>query len=159
MDGGHTGPVMLSQGKYGATVGTDLLLELLDEKGVKGTWFITGWTCDHYPGQAAKIAAAGHATGAHGYLHENLGRVADRQITVRAIPLFPLRLASVLSWPFNPYLRHLVSSVRLMNVFPKDEVEKVPQIVAELTSTFDYPPTTLEMEARRRFKDRPGDDE
>jgi len=78
MDGGHKGPVMLSQGKYGATVGTDLLLELLADKGVKGTWFITGWTCDHYPEQAAKIAAAGHATGAHGYLHENLGQVADR---------------------------------------------------------------------------------
>ncbi|MEW5818419.1 MAG: NAD(P)H-binding protein, partial [Spirochaetota bacterium] len=41
-----------------------------------------------------------------------ISEVTGKAIRFRKIPLFPLKIASVLIWPFNPYLRHLLGFVR-----------------------------------------------
>jgi len=59
----------LSQGAYGARVGVPSILRVLEEKGVKATFFVPGWTADHHPGRVEMIHAAGHEIGHHSYSH------------------------------------------------------------------------------------------
>lgn len=46
------------------------LLELLEQKGVKATFFVLGWVAEHFPQLVRRIHAAGHELGSHGYWHE-----------------------------------------------------------------------------------------
>lgn len=80
-----------------------------------------------------------------------ISAVTGKRLEFQKIPLFPLRVASLVTWPFNPYLRHLVGSARLMNRFPQDLAAQVSEDHQWLVDTFSYTPTTLEMETRRRF--------
>ncbi len=61
--------ITMSYGGYEARVGTPKLLELLDQLGLKATFFITGWSVDVYPAMAESILRAGHEIGHHGYHH------------------------------------------------------------------------------------------
>lgn len=45
------------------------LLRLLDEFGVKGTFFVLGWVAERRPQLVGDIQAAGHEVGIHGYDH------------------------------------------------------------------------------------------
>jgi polysaccharide deacetylase family protein (PEP-CTERM system associated) len=49
---------------------TERLLELLDRQGVRGTFFILGWTAERHPELVRRIASAGHEVGSHGFAHE-----------------------------------------------------------------------------------------
>lgn len=80
-----------------------------------------------------------------------ISAVTGKRLEFQKIPLFPLQVASLVTWPFNPYLRHLVGSARLMNRFPQDLAAQVSEDHRWLVDTFSYTPTTLEMEIRRRF--------
>ncbi len=51
---------------------TERILALLDETGVKGTFFVLGWVAERCPGLVQKIAAAGHEVASHGYGHQRL---------------------------------------------------------------------------------------
>lgn len=48
---------------------TRRLLNLLDEFGVKGTFFVLGWVAERSPELVSDIHAAGHELGIHGYDH------------------------------------------------------------------------------------------
>jgi peptidoglycan/xylan/chitin deacetylase (PgdA/CDA1 family) len=61
--------VAMSYGGYEARVGTPKLLELLDQFGLRATFFITGWSVDAHPAMAESILRAGHEIGHHGYHH------------------------------------------------------------------------------------------
>ena len=63
-------PGTLSQGVYGAKVGVPKVLELLEEVGIRATFFVPGWTAEKHTGRVEAILAAGHEVGHHGYLHE-----------------------------------------------------------------------------------------
>jgi peptidoglycan/xylan/chitin deacetylase (PgdA/CDA1 family) len=67
---GQTTPTWLSRGEYGARVGLGRILELLDEYGIRATFFVPGYTADSFPEHVRRICAAGHEIGNHGYLHE-----------------------------------------------------------------------------------------
>jgi len=45
------------------------LLELLDRRGVKGTFFVLGWLAEREPDVVRAIAAAGHEIASHGWAH------------------------------------------------------------------------------------------
>lgn len=45
------------------------LLDLLEEAGVRGTWFVLGWVAERHPDLVRRIAARGHELGSHGYSH------------------------------------------------------------------------------------------
>jgi peptidoglycan-N-acetylglucosamine deacetylase len=62
-------PTQLSRGEF-ALVGAERILRLLDEREIKATWFIPGHTIETFPDVCARIHAAGHEIGNHGYLHE-----------------------------------------------------------------------------------------
>jgi len=59
----------MSHGAFGATVGLDRLLRMLERHGKPATFFIPGWTAEHHPQCVERVAAAGHEIALHGYLH------------------------------------------------------------------------------------------
>jgi polysaccharide deacetylase family protein (PEP-CTERM system associated) len=48
---------------------TDRLLGLFARHGVRGTFFVLGWTAERHPDLVRRIAAAGHEIGCHSYAH------------------------------------------------------------------------------------------
>ena len=47
----------------------DRVLELCDDAGVGGTFFILGWVAEHFPEVVRRIAAEGHEVASHGMQH------------------------------------------------------------------------------------------
>lgn len=45
------------------------ILDLLDEYGVKATFFVLGWVAEHYPKLIKEIQRRGHELASHGYNH------------------------------------------------------------------------------------------
>lgn len=80
---------------------------------------------------------------------KRISAVTGTDLQFRSIPLLPLQIAAIVSAPVNPYLKSLLPSIKLMNRFPQDVAAAVRQDHQRLLDTFDYTPTTLEMEARR----------
>lgn len=79
-----TRPKTLSMGTYGPLRGVPRILDLLDRQGIRATFFIPGWTMDHWPERTRAIARRGHELAAHGYLHEQFDTLSpDEQRAVR----------------------------------------------------------------------------
>ncbi len=51
---------------------TLVILELLEDRGVKATFFIVGWIADRYPWLVRKISNRNHEIGCHGYWHKKV---------------------------------------------------------------------------------------
>jgi len=49
---------------------TDLILQLLDDKNTKGTFFVLGWIAKYYPNIVKRIAEQGHEIASHGMSHQ-----------------------------------------------------------------------------------------
>jgi len=64
-------PGVLSQGRYGAKVGVPLILTLLDETGLRATFFVPGAVAARYPDRVREILAGGHEVALHGYTHRS----------------------------------------------------------------------------------------
>jgi peptidoglycan/xylan/chitin deacetylase (PgdA/CDA1 family) len=62
-------PGTLSQGTYGAKVAVPKILEVLKEAGVKGTFFVPGWTAEHHTDRVEMILREGHEVAHHSYGH------------------------------------------------------------------------------------------
>jgi polysaccharide deacetylase family protein (PEP-CTERM system associated) len=66
---------------------TELLLEVLEEHGASGTFFVLGSVAERYPDLVRSIAAAGHEVASHGFGHQRLpalGAAAFREDVRRA---------------------------------------------------------------------------
>lgn len=57
-----------------------LMLKILEQKGVKATFFVTGKWASKYPGLVRQIQAAGHEIGNHGYSHAHPNQLTDGQL-------------------------------------------------------------------------------
>jgi peptidoglycan-N-acetylglucosamine deacetylase len=62
-------PGILSQGTYGAKVAVPLVLEILERRGVRASFFIPGRVAERHPSRVEQIVARGHEIGHHGYTH------------------------------------------------------------------------------------------
>jgi peptidoglycan-N-acetylglucosamine deacetylase len=69
--GGEDSPLDISRGMFSGEVGTPRLVELFRRFGIRTTWFVPGHSIETFPEQIAKVVAAGHEIGVHGYSHEN----------------------------------------------------------------------------------------
>jgi polysaccharide deacetylase family protein (PEP-CTERM system associated) len=49
---------------------TEIILQILEERGVRGTFFVLGWVAERSPQLVRRIAAAGHEIACHGYSHQ-----------------------------------------------------------------------------------------
>jgi polysaccharide deacetylase family protein (PEP-CTERM system associated) len=66
---------------------TQRLLDLFDECGVTGTYFVLGWVAERYPHLVREIAARGHELACHSYWHRPIYRLTPaefREDTQRA---------------------------------------------------------------------------
>ena len=80
-----------------------------------------------------------------------ISAVTGKPLSVVKVPLFGLKVVAAATKPFNPFVSNLLAAVKLLNRFPQELARQVPVDHERLRSTFDYTPTTLEMEARRRL--------
>lgn len=72
-----------SYGRYGAQVGTERILALLERYRVRATWFIPGWDVERYPEQMEAIASAGHELAGRGWANEDFSTLTrEEQIVV-----------------------------------------------------------------------------
>lgn len=55
--------------------------------------------------------------------------------------------------PFTPFVRFLYKSLVMLNNFPSDLAENVPEDHKILRELFDYEPVSLEMEILRRIRE------
>jgi peptidoglycan/xylan/chitin deacetylase (PgdA/CDA1 family) len=62
-------PGILSQGTYGAKVAVPLVLDLLESRGVRASFFIPGRVAERHPQRVEEIVERGHEIGHHGYTH------------------------------------------------------------------------------------------
>ncbi len=53
---------------------SEVLLELLAERGVRGTFFVLGWIAERHPALVRRIARAGHEVASHGFSHQLIYR-------------------------------------------------------------------------------------
>jgi peptidoglycan-N-acetylglucosamine deacetylase len=72
-------PGVLSQARYGPRVGVPLLLDLLAQREVKGTFFIPGVVVEWYPETVQQIIEGGHEVALHGYTHTPPARLPREQ--------------------------------------------------------------------------------
>lgn len=54
---------------------TERVLDLLDEFGIKGTFFVLGWVAQRCPGLVREIRKRGHEIASHGYDHQLVYRI------------------------------------------------------------------------------------
>lgn len=60
---------------------TRALLEGLEERHVKATFFLCGYRLESYGELATEIRAGGHEIGLHGYSHDSMANMTQEQIT------------------------------------------------------------------------------
>jgi peptidoglycan-N-acetylglucosamine deacetylase len=80
--------MVMTHQAYGPNVGVPRLLQLLDDVGLRATFFVPGLTADRYPQTVEQIAAAGHEIGHHSYSHlspVDLGLEGERADFERAL--------------------------------------------------------------------------
>ena len=58
----------------------DLLLRVLDDTGVKGTFFVQGKVAEAFPDLVSGLVAAGHEVQSHGYSHRPLSAMSAREL-------------------------------------------------------------------------------
>jgi uncharacterized protein YbjT (DUF2867 family) len=89
---------------------------------------------------------------------ERISNVVGKTIRFRKIPLLLPKIARVITRPFTPFsdvilfINQMLGFIQLLNQFPQDIIAEVPEVHRLLLDTFDYVPTTLEMEAQRWSK-------
>lgn len=58
---------------------TERMLQLLDRRGVRGTFFVLGWVARRFPNLVREIDAAGHEVASHGFWHRLVFRQTPRR--------------------------------------------------------------------------------
>lgn len=98
---------------------TEHLLALLDEYGVKATFFVLGKVAEQHPDLIRRIAAAGHEIGVHGHTHQMIHRLTPQAFTAeldRALALLrPLTPAPIIGHR-APYFSINASSLWALDV-------------------------------------------
>lgn len=58
---------------------TRKIVEILDERGVKATFFMLGWVAERCPDMVKEIAANGHEIASHGYAHQMVSKQTPQE--------------------------------------------------------------------------------
>ena len=64
---------------------TSRLLDLFDERGVLGTFFVLGWVAERHPEIVREIRNRGHELACHGYSHEMVYRQAPKEFRAETL--------------------------------------------------------------------------
>jgi len=83
---------------------------------------------------------------------KRISSISGKNIKHTAIPLIIINIVSFLLIPFTPFVRFLYKSLKLLNNFPPDLAESVPDEHKKLRELFDYAPVSLESETTKRME-------
>ncbi len=81
-----------------------------------------------------------------------ISRITDTEISTFSIPLLLFKMISIITLPFNPFIRYLYKVLIMFNNFPPDLVNEIPSDHQFLLETFSYIPHTFEMEVKKRLE-------
>lgn len=71
----------LEQRHYGPRVGLARIAKLLEDFGIRGSFFVPGAVAEAHPWILPELVEAGHEVGLHGYFHELVQQVSDAEFT------------------------------------------------------------------------------
>lgn len=71
--------MLMSHQAFGPLVAVPRLLGLLKDMGLPATFFVPGWTADHYPAVVEEILEAGHEIAHHSYSHRVPGQLTEHE--------------------------------------------------------------------------------
>jgi len=101
----------LSQGQFGARVGTPRILRLLEKQAVPATFFMPAVSALIHPDEPRAVVSAGHEIGIHSWIHEfnsTLPYEAERELAFRSREVLarlsgrePVGMRTA-SWDFSP---------------------------------------------------------
>ncbi len=77
--------------------------------------------------------------------------ISGKRIKHTTIPFFILNFVSFILLPFSPFVRYLYKSLIMLNNFPQDLADNVPNEHKLLRELFNYEPVSLEMEISKRM--------
>jgi len=83
----ETRPGKLSQGEYGSRVGARRVMDLLEKRSIKASFFMPAVSAMLHPDEARGYVEAGHELGLHGWIHERnmlLQPADERDLALRA---------------------------------------------------------------------------
>src|SRR5436305_3011156 len=83
---GMTSPTPLSRGEFGL-IGARRILDLLQSRRLRATWFIPGFTIESHPSACEAVVEAGHEVAHHSWAHippANQSRDEEEADLVRA---------------------------------------------------------------------------
>jgi peptidoglycan/xylan/chitin deacetylase (PgdA/CDA1 family) len=69
----------MEERRFGPRTGVPRILRLLDTYGLRGTFYLPGYTIVHHLAAVTAIRDAGHELGAHGNIHETLDTLTEDQ--------------------------------------------------------------------------------
>ena len=72
-------PKTLSLGQYGMTRGVERIMDVLDQRKIKATFFTPGWVAENYSEKLLEVKRRGHEIAALGYRHENMALLTDEE--------------------------------------------------------------------------------
>jgi len=75
----HMPPEVWDDQELRVEKGMTLCLDLLDKYGVKGTFFVLGWTAERHPDVIREIVRRGHEIGCHSYAHPEIFKLTRDQ--------------------------------------------------------------------------------
>ena len=79
-----------SEATYGPEVGLPRILDLLDDRGIRATFFVPGYTAERHQDAVEDMARRGHEVAHHGYLHERpdlLEEEREREVLGKGIEI------------------------------------------------------------------------
>jgi peptidoglycan-N-acetylglucosamine deacetylase len=113
----------LSQGQYGARVGTPRILKLLEQHAVPATFFMPAVSALINPEEPRAVVSAGHELGIHSWIHEfnsTLPYEAERDLAFRARDVLaqlsgtePVGMRTA-SWDFSPSTLRIIREMGLL---------------------------------------------
>ena len=71
---------------------------------------------------------------------KRISAITGKPVKCIKIPLFLVYIVSIITLPFNPFVRFIYWSLKLLNNFPSVLAEKAPEDHQLLLKTFDYQP-------------------
>lgn len=84
---------------------------------------------------------------------DKITRMTGKPVHALTIPLGAVRVGTFLIKPLFPYPRYIYKSLKMLNNFPSDLVDQVPDDHQKLRELFEYQPVTLEDEIISRCAD------
>ncbi len=118
---------------------TDQVMEILDSRGARGTFFVLGKWVDRYPQAFQRIVAQGHCVGNHSYLHEaHLGDFDRAEAAIGNLLGRPTRYLRAHYFNFFTCLYSPVAMSREMKIVdadvnPADFAKTDPQAIVDAT--------------------------